>query len=179
MKKGLFVLIGLLVVVMLAACNDNAGEDETILDELEGQDIKETVHNYSDGSFDDVSASITSHELIVTDQNDKETAYELPEEEFFVSIAPYVDTTHPCEIHSLTGCQGELVEEEFDLFIEDEDGNVVMDEKVNSLENGFIDLWLPRDQTYQVTIEHDGKVTESEISTFEGDNTCVTTMQLT
>ena len=46
------------------------------------------VHDYSVGSFDDdVTASITSHELIVTD-NGKETSFDLPGEEFFVSIAP-------------------------------------------------------------------------------------------
>jgi hypothetical protein len=79
----------------------------------------------------------------------------------------------------LTGCQGELVEEEFDIFIEDIEGNVILDEKVTSQTNGFFDLWLPRDKTYRIKIEHDGKVSESEISTFEDDGTCITTMQLT
>jgi hypothetical protein len=78
----------------------------------------------------------------------------------------------------LTGCQGELVEEEFDVLIEDENGNVVLDEKVTSQANGFIDFWLPRDKKYQVTINQEGKVAEQELSTFEGDDTCVTTMQL-
>ena len=55
---------------------------------------------------------------------------------------------------------------------------MVVDETMDSLENGFIDLWLPRDKTFQVKIEHDGKTAESEVSTFEGDNTCITTMQL-
>jgi len=49
---------------------------------------------------------------------------------------------------------------------------------MTTFENGFIDLWLPRDKTFNVTIEHNGKVAESVISTFEGDNTCITTMQL-
>jgi hypothetical protein len=79
----------------------------------------------------------------------------------------------------LTGCQGELVEEEFDVFIEDTEGNVIIDEKVVSQTNGFFDLWLPRDKTYRIKIEHAGKVSESEISTFEDDRTCITTMQLT
>jgi len=78
----------------------------------------------------------------------------------------------------LTGCQGELVEEEFDVLIEDEDGNVILDEKVTSQANGFIDLWLPRDRTYQVTINKEGKVAEQKLSTFKGDDTCITTMQL-
>lgn len=71
-----------------------------------------------------------------------------------------------------------MVEEEFDVYIENMDGKVIVDEKMKSHNNGFIDLWLPRDQKYQVTIEHDGKQVESEISTYENDATCITTMQL-
>ena len=171
MKKGLLVAFGLLLSLVLVACNNESNEEGT-------QDIKEKVHEYSVGSFGDVTASITSHELIVTD-NGKETSFDLPEDEFFVSIAPFVEYTHECAVHSLTGCQGELVKKDFDVYIEDEEGNVVIDETITSLENGFIDLWLPRDKKLQVKIEHDGKTVESEISTFEGDNTCITTMQLT
>ncbi|CEG29023.1 hypothetical protein BN1002_03953 [Bacillus sp. B-jedd] len=78
----------------------------------------------------------------------------------------------------MTGCQGELANKEFAMVITDESGKVILDETVKAGENGFIDLWLPREQTYNVKIEHDGKKTEAEISTFQGDNTCITTMQL-
>ena len=172
MKKSLLVLSGFLLIFMLVACNNGTPNENEALD------IKEMVHEYSVGNFEDVTASITSHELIVTDNDDKETTYNLPEEEFFVSIAPFIEETHPCAIHSLTGCQGELVDKELDVFIKDEEGNVIVDETITSLENGFIDLWLPRDKTYEVTIDHEGKTVESEISTFEGDHTCITTMQL-
>jgi hypothetical protein len=57
--------------------------------------------------------------------------------------------------------------------------NVIINEKVKSQTNGFFDLWIPRDKTYRIKIEHDGKVSESEISTFENDGTCITNMQLT
>ncbi|MDR4887776.1 CueP family metal-binding protein [Fredinandcohnia sp. QZ13] len=175
MKKGLIGIAGLLLILLLAACNNSISNEK---EATEVKDIKELVHDYSIGSFEDVSASITSHELIITDSNKKETAYDLPEDEFIVSIAPFVKETHECAIHSLTGCQGELVEKEFDVHIEDEVGNVIVDETMTSFENGFIDLWLPRDKTYQVKIEYDGKTAESQISTFKGDNTCITTMQL-
>lgn len=172
MQKGLFAVIGLLLIIFLAACNDSTQE-------IEGEkNIKEMVYEYSVNSDDDVSASITSKELIVTDSDNEKTTYNLPEDEFFVSIAPFINTTHPCTNHSLTGCQGELIDKEFDVFIQDEDGNVVVNETITSLKNGFVDLWLPRDKTFQVKIEYDGKIAESEISTFEGDNTCITTMQL-
>jgi hypothetical protein len=71
-----------------------------------------------------------------------------------------------------------MVEKEFDVYIEDMDGNVVVDEKVKSQPNGFIDLWLPRDKKFRTKIEYNGKMVESEISTFENDATCITTMQL-
>lgn len=79
----------------------------------------------------------------------------------------------------MTGCQGELGDKEFDVFIEDKEGNIILNEKVKSQANGFFDLWLPRDETYQIRIQYDGKASESEISTFENDGTCITTMQLT
>ncbi len=49
---------------------------------------------------------------------------------------------------------------------------------MTTLENGFIDLWLPRNQIYKTTIEYDGKSAQSEFSTHKGDNTCITTIQL-
>lgn len=168
MKKFLFAIIGILFLI---GCNPN----ETI---EYSKDIKEMVHEFSIGNVENVSASITSHELIVTDRNNEKKTYELPKEEFFVSIAPFLETTHPCEIHSLTSCQGELVNEKFEVYIEDTDGNVILDETMTSFENGFIDLWLPREKNLQITIKQSGKSATSEISTFEGDNTCITTMQL-
>jgi hypothetical protein len=71
-----------------------------------------------------------------------------------------------------------MVNEEFEVYIEEEDGSVILDETLTAPANGFIDLWLPRDRTLQITITHGDKSAESELSTFEGDDTCITTMQL-
>ncbi|MCL6604959.1 MAG: CueP family metal-binding protein [Paenibacillus sp.] len=142
------------------------------------QDVKKLVSDYSLRNIKAESASITSQQLIVTDEESKSLTYELPENEFFVSTAPYVEETHPCAIHSLTGCQGEMVNEEFNVQIVDMEGNSILDKTLKSQANGFIDLWLPRDKKYCVTIEHNGKTVESEISTFKDDDTCISTMQL-
>lgn len=175
MKKQLLPALLVLVAIFLVACN----KEDATNNGTDTKDIKEKVHAYSVGTFDeDINASITSHELIVKQNGEVKETFELPKDEFFVSIAPFETQTHECAIHSLTGCQGELVEKEFDVYIEDEKGEVVIDEKMASLENGFIDLWLPRDQNYTVKISHNGKSVESELSTFEGDYTCITTMQL-
>lgn len=68
--------------------------------------------------------------------------------------------------------------EQFDIYIEDSEGNIIVDETLESQGNGFIDLWLPREQMYHIKIELEGKTVESEFSTFENDGTCITTMQL-
>src|SRR5699024_11072837 len=104
-----FIAIILLMLVLLAACNGKSASEELESKDNEPTDIKELVDDYSTGKITDQSASITSTHLIVTDSDDKELVYNLPEGEFFVSIAPFINETHPCEIHSLTGCQGELV----------------------------------------------------------------------
>ncbi|NQX49788.1 CueP family metal-binding protein [Paenibacillus tritici] len=142
-------------------------------------DIKQMVADFSSRTLTAESASITSTQLIVDSGGPNEATYDLPEKEFFLSVAPYVQKTHPCATHSLTGCQGELTDQEFDVYIEDAEGKEVMNKSVKSQSNGFIDLWLPRDQNYRMTISQDGRKAQSEISTFESDDTCLTTMQLT
>lgn len=174
----------LLAVILLVGCSgETAVEDSAPIIEQqnvysETTNIKQLVQDYSGRKLDGETASITSTELIITDSEKNETVYDLPEDEFFVSIAPYENQTHPCENHSLTGCQGELVHTELDVYIEDTEGNVILDEKVTTPENGFIDLWVPRDRNYTITIKQGDKSVESEFSTFKEDGTCITTMQL-
>lgn len=145
---------------------------------LDTHSIKQLVSELSSRSTTAESASISSTQLTVENAGNALT-YNLPADEFFVSIAPYLEKTHPCATHNLVGCQGEMVGQEFSVTIEDSEGNSVMNHRtMKSQPNGFIDLWLPRDQTYRVTIEQDGKIAKSEVSTFEDNDTCVTTMQL-
>ena len=179
LKAYAIFAVTILVAVVLVACGGESTNEESASKVSETQDIKKMVSDYSVGNIENQSASITSQQLIVTESNKNQQVYDLPENDFFVSIAPYINKTHPCTIHSLTGCQGEMVEEDFDVYIEDTEGNLILDETLKSQSNGFIDLWLPRDKTYHITIAHDGKTVESEFSTFESDDTCITTMQLT
>nr|WP_156645450.1 CueP family metal-binding protein [Lentibacillus sp. JNUCC-1] len=169
----------MLLTVLLAACGNSGNEDAAPADNNEPEDIKTLVNDYSTGDYTDVQASITSEKLVVTDSDENETAYDLPDDEFFVSVAPFINQTHPCFDHSLTGCQGELVNKDIDVVIEDMDGNVIVDKTMTTPENGFLDFWLPRDETFRVQFSHDGKTVESELSTNEEDGTCVTDLQMT
>ncbi|QWU15432.1 hypothetical protein SAMN04487895_12438 [Paenibacillus sophorae] len=178
MRKKIFIAAALIAVVLGAYIIAGGDKTQETVKQT-APDIKQLVNNYSSGKLNAKSASITSDELTVTADNNDKTTYSLPKNEFFVSIAPYVNKTHPCATHSLTGCQGEMANEKFNVTITDRDGKVVIKDELQSFDNGFIDFWLPRDQTFHVTIEHGGKSSESEISTFEDDNTCISTMQLT
>lgn len=173
MKIKLRIMIVLSVFILLVACSNNQ------VIESDTNDIKQLVHEYSVETKENEIASITAKELIITNDDDgNKTVYQLPEGEFFVSIAPYINETHPCKDHNLTSCQGEMVNKEFDVLIEDTDGNVVIDDTLQTETNGFIDLWLPRDKSFNITISHDGKKVESDFSTFKQDGTCITTLQL-
>lgn len=164
------ILLALFSIALLAACGTSSEDAD---------DVRALIDDYSAGEFtDDHQASITSSELIITNEDESEETYDLPDDEFFVSIAPFKNETHPCEIHSLTGCQGELVDADFDMLVKNQEGEVIVDETMNSGKNGFVDLWLPRDETYNVEIQYDEQTVKSEISTFEDDYTCITTMQL-
>ncbi|RCX23635.1 hypothetical protein DFP94_1011237 [Fontibacillus phaseoli] len=175
-RKTLVISIGLIAIAWGAFIFSNGYNKEAKI--ASTQDIKQLVQDYSTRMKVADSASITSHKLTVSDEGEGTSTYDLPQDEFFVSIAPFVESTHPCEIHSLTGCQGEMADQEFEVNIVDDEGNTVLNQKMKTYGNGFVDLWLPRDKTYKVKISHDGKTANSEISTFEGDNTCITTMQL-
>lgn len=139
--------------------------------------IKELVHLYGTEKPDGETAFITSEYLVVENKENK-TKYSLPEEEFFVSIAPYTINTHPWTNHNLTGCQGELANKEFKVVITNDLGEEILKETLTSHDNGFIDLWLPRDTEYEVSIEHNGKSAKSKLRTYKNSNTCITTMKL-
>lgn len=142
-------------------------------------DVEQLVHDYSVGKLSAKSASITARELIITEENDQQYRVELPQDIFFVSIAPYVEDTHECAVHSLTGCRGEMPEQAFEVLVEDEQGQVVVEDTLVSGANGFIDLWLPRDRLYSIKIiGSDGKSQDNTLSTYDADKTCITTIQL-
>ncbi|QED49478.1 hypothetical protein FSZ17_20640 [Cytobacillus dafuensis] len=89
--KGL--IITLLTAVILTACGSTDKDEAKLV--KESDDIKALVNDYSIGNIKAENASITSQQLIVTENDGNKTSYDLPKDEFFVSIAPYMNETHP------------------------------------------------------------------------------------
>src|SRR5690554_3652677 len=121
MRRKIIMLTGI-VAIGIAVYVFTTNYDSKVSVENDIQDVKQLVNEYSVGSIKAKSASITSRQLIVTESDNSQVQYNLPEDEFFLSIAPYLKVTHPCATHSLTGCLGEMTDEEFSVYIEDMDG---------------------------------------------------------
>lgn len=144
--------------------------------ELDGLSVKEIV-NKLDSITDEkvgLNASITGTELVLYD-NDKKYNFQLPSDEFYVSFAPYINNTHPCQTHNLVSCRGELSNKEFDVSIVKLDGTVITNQKVKSMDSGFIGIWLPRDIDANLSITYNDLTVTSLISTYAMSDTCITT----
>lgn len=179
MKKGI-ILMTVLSIIFLAGCSTKT--DNEVIDDLgfTGLDAKGILTLVSAGEYgyNDVNISVSDQELVIITK-DTTISYDMPEDEFFMSVAPYITETHTCYTHSATGCTGELLEETFYILLIDSEGNTIIDNSYVSLPNGFIDLWLPRNIEGTLTISYGNISSTKEISTFTGNPTCETTMQLT
>lgn len=102
----------------------------------------------------------------------------LPAGRSVVAVAPYVDRTHPCLTHSVSGCRGELANTPLKVSVRAEDGRIVFAGAVKTMDNGFVELWLPRGLKMTLTVEALGKRATGSIQTLSDKDTCVTTLQL-
>lgn len=148
------------------------------LEGLDGQEIVDKLDRQSkDERNSDLIASVRPNELILATEQG-EASLPLPEDKFYLSVAPYLSRTHDCFNHSLTTCTGELSQEDIHITITDDEGNELVNEDTTTFDNGFIGYWLPADKKGTITIEKDGKTGEVPLDTSDEGGTCVTTLQM-
>ncbi|TQE43805.1 hypothetical protein EJK80_04440 [Corynebacterium phoceense] len=142
-----------------------------IIDHLDRQKVTERPT--------DLIASVRADELLLSSDG-QEVVVDLPDNQTYVSIAPYLTSTHDCFYHSLTTCRGELDNEEIQVTITDEaTGEVLVDEATTTFDNGFIGFWLPDDVTGLIEVSYQGRTGTTEFSTTDDGATCVTDLRLT
>ena len=78
----------------------------------------------------------------------------------------------------MSSCQGELAGKSFHVSAVDLDGNLLVNDTVTTLRNGFFELWLPRKRIIDLKIQGLNRKAQGKISTFDNGKTCVTTFQL-
>ena len=167
-----------------SSVSSQTSEREFLADHgLSGLDVRQVIERLDTMPVadrpTDLLASVQPEALVLTDDQERETRLPLPEDEVYISIAPYRDQTHDCYFHSLTTCLGELASEEVQVTLTGADGEVIIDEARQTYDNGFIGLWVPRDTEVTLTIAHEGQEANARISTMNDDDaTCITTMRL-
>lgn len=80
--------------------------------------------------------------------------------------------------HYFSSCLGELTQQVFSVKAVDEDGNVLFDGAITTLQNGFFELWLPRNRRIALEVKRGDLAAKGVIETFPDSKTCVTTFQL-
>ena len=78
----------------------------------------------------------------------------------------------------MSSCQGELTQTKLNVKAVDQSGTTIMDKPVTTLKSGFMELWLPRNRTINLTISGQNRSATDVITTSDGSDTCITTMQL-
>lgn len=152
--------------------------------DLSGLDGRAIVDQLERVPVDDrqaeLTASVRPGELLLSeDGSDQPTAVGLPGDQFYLSVAPYLEQTHDCYFHSLTTCRGELAGEQVDVLVTDRDtGEVLVDEIAETFDNGFMGFWLPSGIDATIQVEYGGYSANEDISTGPEDPTCLTTLQL-
>ncbi|MEW2011040.1 CueP family metal-binding protein [Microbacterium sp. NPDC078814] len=165
--------------------NSRAVDTDFLADhDLEGLDAAQVIERLDTMPVADrpadLIASVQPYALVLTDDQERETQLPMPEDEVYISVAPYREQTHDCYFHSLTTCLGELANTEVQVTLTGDGGDVLLDEVRQTYDNGFIGIWVPRGIKATLSIEHEGQVGTTTISTMnEDDPTCITAVQLT
>ncbi len=163
----------------------NISSDEFLAEHgLDGLDVRELVDLLDRTPLAERSeaftSSITAEALILSDQHEHTFEIPMPDDLIYISVAPYATQTHECYNHSPTGCIGELQNAEITVSVTDSvTEDTIVDEALQTYDNGFAGLWLPRNLEGTLTIAHNGLIASEAISTAGPTaKTCITTMQL-
>lgn len=118
------------------------------------------------------------YDEVTLDDGSTQATLPLDGDEFYISVAPYQNSTHDCYFHSLGTCQGELTNTDVHVTVVSEDGDTLVDEDATTYANGFVGFWVPKDIKGTVTITTDGKTGAVDFSSDPEGATCITTLQV-
>lgn len=176
--------LAVVTVVVLAGCAASPQPSpqpeflsENGLDGLTGQEIVERLDASTDARPLPFSASVREENVILSDGT-VEVSVPLPQDSYYVAVAPYLTSTHECYYHSLATCQGELTGEQVRITITGDDGTVLVDQTATTYTNGFVGFWLPRDIAGTIEVSFEDYTGTVPFSTSDGSPTCITTLQL-
>ncbi len=174
---SLYILLCLIAIGCNHATDPTYNQDYNTINSL---DVKAAISLANDWKFSNpkITSHVTPHELIIDFPDGRVIKKDLPVNEMYVAVAPYINFTHTCETHYLSSCQGELTEKTFQVNAKDDTGHELLDENIASMKNGFFELWLPRNKTIQLHVSYNSLSAGETVGTFDNSKTCITTINL-
>lgn len=179
-RKSEYIVI--VVVLVLGLSGMILWENYNKTTVLERQNLKDysvekIVEKLQSSQDYEIEGVVYGDRIVLEDAEGKQTL-KLPKEDFYLSVAPYIYTTKPCEIFDLTKGDGEMKHVTFFVEVIDSNGNIILRENLSSGENGFVGIWLPRDINATLTVSYDSMIGTANISTDKDAPTCLTSLQL-
>lgn len=177
MKKLITIVGSLFLLVMIGSVIVSDEPDFLTRYNLHEMNQKERVA-YLENQLDEPFNVGVRHGYIEYTDGKESYKEKLDNDLFYLSFAPYLTTTHPCDYHSISGCRAELKNKELDVLIKDSSGAILLDERVETFENGFYGVWLPRDIQGTIEVRMDGKSAIASFETYLDSKTCLTDLKL-
>jgi len=169
-----------MAICFVVSCDDDEKDYNNLYDEIEKMEIKQAVllANMWKYEYPEVTSFVDTKELNISFPNGRNLKILLPENEIYVAIAPYETYTHDCRVHYISSCEAELTESEFFIKLLRDDGTIFREQEIYSLKNGFVELWLPKNEEFDVEINYKDKSCEFVLMTYETSRTCITDAKL-
>jgi hypothetical protein len=99
-------------------------------------------------------------------------------EVFYLSVGLYQNETHPCFNHDIVKCKAEFKGEEVTFYIKSYNSSYEIHGSGFTTAQGFLDLYLPKDQTYFAEFEVKDLEGSGVITTTQDSPTCITTIRI-
>lgn len=176
-KKYVIFVISIIAI----SCSNSTGPDYNLYyDSLTNLSAKESIAKGNDWKFSapKIKTHVTTSEAIFEFPDGRTIKKTLPDNLMYLGIAPYINTTHSCETHYPSSCDGEIKEQTIKVLATDENGNVLFNNNIVTMKNGFFELWLPRNKNVKLQIEYNSLKGEETIQTNSDSRTCITTIKL-
>lgn len=178
--KSIIILLLSIVSIIFGCTNSNDIDYDEYFDSLANLDAKSSIALANEWRFSapKITSFVTTKEVVFEFPNGKKVTKTLPDSLIYIAVAPYINTTHTCEIHYPSSCQGELTEKTLQLTTKDGTGNLLFEGEITTLKNGFFELWLPRGSNIQLIIKYGRLLGTEAIPIVDVGRTCITTIKL-
>ncbi len=178
--KSSFLLLLVLGSLVISCSNSTDPAYDKNYESLSNADAKQAIalgNEWRDSS-PKITTHITPQEVIIDFPDGRIVKKALPDSAMYIAVAPYVTTTHQCQLHYPSSCSGELAEKTIRLTAKDETGSIYFDGNITTLKHGFFEIWLPRNKNIKLQMSYNSLSGEEIIATRNDSRTCITTIKL-